>query len=143
MPPPSMGAMTSTRLDEIKVALADRYLIDREIESGGMATVYLARDLKHDRLVFNERGRAGAYLDSLAALHPSVTHGLQQVWRARILAVLGSPDGAIEALHAAMRQGWSGWFREEWGGLHEEPDLASPKSYPAFRRMLTPDQTNL
>jgi serine/threonine protein kinase len=30
-------------------ALADRYRIQREIGRGGMATVYLARDLKHDR----------------------------------------------------------------------------------------------
>jgi serine/threonine protein kinase/Tol biopolymer transport system component len=32
-------------------AIADRYVIDREIGCGGMATVYLARDVKHDRLV--------------------------------------------------------------------------------------------
>ncbi|MFC1661089.1 protein kinase [Gemmatimonadota bacterium] len=32
-------------------ALADRYRIEREIGSGGMATVYLAEDLKHDRQV--------------------------------------------------------------------------------------------
>ena len=32
-------------------AIADRYTIEREIGRGGMATVYLARDLKHDRLV--------------------------------------------------------------------------------------------
>jgi len=32
-------------------ALADRYRIEREIGSGGMATVYLAQDLKHDRQV--------------------------------------------------------------------------------------------
>jgi serine/threonine protein kinase/Tol biopolymer transport system component len=30
-------------------ALADRYRIERELGAGGMATVYLARDLKHDR----------------------------------------------------------------------------------------------
>ena len=30
-------------------ALADRYRVEREIGAGGMATVYLARDLKHDR----------------------------------------------------------------------------------------------
>ena len=32
-------------------ALADRYRIEHEIGSGGMATVYLAEDLKHDRQV--------------------------------------------------------------------------------------------
>ncbi len=38
-------------LDRLKTALADRYAIEREIGAGGMATVYLARDLKHDRQV--------------------------------------------------------------------------------------------
>ena len=32
-------------------ALADRYAFERELGAGGMATVYLARDLRHDRLV--------------------------------------------------------------------------------------------
>jgi TolB-like protein len=32
-------------------ALASRYTIERELGRGGMATVYLARDLRHDRLV--------------------------------------------------------------------------------------------
>ncbi len=32
-------------------ALADRYRIERELGAGGMATVYLAHDLKHDRQV--------------------------------------------------------------------------------------------
>ncbi|HSE65335.1 MAG TPA: hypothetical protein VLB12_00015, partial [Gemmatimonadales bacterium] len=36
-------------LDRIKAALADRYLVEREIGRGGMGTVFLARDLKHDR----------------------------------------------------------------------------------------------
>ena len=35
----------------LAAALADRYRIDREIGAGGMATVYLAQDLKHDRRV--------------------------------------------------------------------------------------------
>jgi serine/threonine-protein kinase len=34
-----------------KTTLADRYLIEREIGRGGMATVYLAEDLKHRRKV--------------------------------------------------------------------------------------------
>jgi serine/threonine-protein kinase len=35
----------------LAAALADRYRIDRELGMGGMATVYLAQDLKHDRKV--------------------------------------------------------------------------------------------
>jgi serine/threonine protein kinase len=37
--------------ERLKAALADRYQIQRELGSGGMATVYLAQDLKHDRQV--------------------------------------------------------------------------------------------
>jgi len=36
-------------MERLKLALADRYVIEREVGAGGMATVYLARDLKHDR----------------------------------------------------------------------------------------------
>jgi hypothetical protein len=35
----------------LNTALTDRYTIEREIGRGGMATVYLARDLRHDRNV--------------------------------------------------------------------------------------------
>lgn len=38
-------------LTRVKNALADRYAIEREIGAGGMATIYLARDLRHDRMV--------------------------------------------------------------------------------------------
>ena len=38
-------------LNRLKTALADRYAIEREIGAGGMATVYLAEDLKHQRKV--------------------------------------------------------------------------------------------
>jgi serine/threonine-protein kinase len=39
---------TSARLTS---ALADRYRLEREVGQGGMATVYLAEDLKHGRKV--------------------------------------------------------------------------------------------
>ncbi len=38
-------------LSRLTAALADRYRIERELGQGGMATVYLAHDLKHDRKV--------------------------------------------------------------------------------------------
>ncbi|MCH7474070.1 MAG: protein kinase [Gemmatimonadetes bacterium] len=41
----------SDLLDRLKTALADRYAIQEELGAGGMATVYLAADLKHHRKV--------------------------------------------------------------------------------------------
>jgi tetratricopeptide (TPR) repeat protein len=43
-------------------ALRDRYVLERELGRGGMATVYLARDLKHQRPV------------ALKVLHPELAH---------------------------------------------------------------------
>src|SRR5262249_18586657 len=40
---------TGSSAHDLTIALADRYRIERELGAGGMATVYLARDLKHDR----------------------------------------------------------------------------------------------
>jgi len=38
-------------ISRVRAALADRYRIERELGAGGMATVYLANDLRHDREV--------------------------------------------------------------------------------------------
>ncbi len=35
--------------DRLTTALADRYRVERELGAGGMATVYLAHDIRHDR----------------------------------------------------------------------------------------------
>src|SRR5690348_7431126 len=48
---------TASRLAD---ALRDRYGLERELGRGGMATVYLARDLKHGRVV------------ALKVLHPEL-----------------------------------------------------------------------
>jgi eukaryotic-like serine/threonine-protein kinase len=42
--------MTDT-LTRLTAALTDRYVIERELGAGGMATVYLAHDVRHDRPV--------------------------------------------------------------------------------------------
>src|SRR2546429_8264222 len=47
-------------VERLRAALADRYTIERELGHGGMATVYLARDAKHDRYV------------ALKVLHPEL-----------------------------------------------------------------------
>src|SRR5688500_14948882 len=41
----------TTTVEQLTRALADRYRVEREIGAGGMATVYLAHDLRHDRKV--------------------------------------------------------------------------------------------
>jgi serine/threonine-protein kinase len=44
------GTVTA-RPERLSVALSDRYRIERELGAGGMATVYLADDVRHDRRV--------------------------------------------------------------------------------------------
>jgi eukaryotic-like serine/threonine-protein kinase len=45
------GVQLPTAPERLTIALADRYRIERELGAGGMATVYLAADLRHDRRV--------------------------------------------------------------------------------------------
>jgi eukaryotic-like serine/threonine-protein kinase len=51
-------------LSQLQEGLAGSYALERELGRGGMATVFLARDLKHDRPV------------ALKVLHPEVAAGL-------------------------------------------------------------------
>ena len=41
----------SADLSRLALALSTSYRIEREVGAGGMATVYLAQDLRHDRRV--------------------------------------------------------------------------------------------
>jgi tRNA A-37 threonylcarbamoyl transferase component Bud32/tetratricopeptide (TPR) repeat protein len=50
--------------DRLSSALSESYRIERELGAGGMATVYLAQDLKHQRRV------------ALKVLHPELAHAL-------------------------------------------------------------------
>ena len=67
-------------LPRLTAALADRYRIEREVGHGGMATVYLAQDLKHRRRVAIKvlRPELAAALGAERFLHEiEVTAGLQ------------------------------------------------------------------
>jgi len=44
-----MGTASGTVPPRLSASLSDRYRVERELGAGGMATVYLAHDLKHDR----------------------------------------------------------------------------------------------
>jgi serine/threonine-protein kinase len=61
-------------LDRTRAALSDSYMIDREVGRGGMATVYLAQDLKHQRQV------------AIKVLHPDIAASLG---RERFLREIG------------------------------------------------------
>ena len=39
------------QFDDLRASMADRYILERELGTGGMATVYLARDARHNRKV--------------------------------------------------------------------------------------------
>ena len=43
--------MTTSLIDRVSQGLAGRYVLERELGHGGMAVVYLARDVRHDRRV--------------------------------------------------------------------------------------------
>ena len=66
------------QLDRIRSALSDRYTIESEAGRGGMATVYRARDLKHQRSV------------AIKVLHPSFA---QSVGPDRFLAEIETTAG--------------------------------------------------
>jgi serine/threonine protein kinase/Flp pilus assembly protein TadD len=56
--------MVALPIERLRDALSDTYAIDRELGKGGMATVYLAQDTKHDRVV------------ALKVLHPDLAASL-------------------------------------------------------------------
>ena len=63
-PTPTMTPLGDDVIAALRTGLGDRYQVEREIGRGGMATVYLAHDVKHGRPV------------ALKVLHPDLTPAL-------------------------------------------------------------------
>ena len=62
--------------ERLAAALVGRYVIDREIGHGGMATVHLARDTRHDRVVAIKVLRSGGiFFQASSSGLPSTTIG--------------------------------------------------------------------
>ncbi len=83
----------------LQAALVDRYQVERELGRGGMAAVYLARDLRHDRLV------------ALKVLHPehAATLGSERFLREiRTVARLQHPH--ILSVHDSGEAAGLLWF---------------------------------
>jgi hypothetical protein len=51
LPPDGIPLATPDLRDHLQTALGTQDTVERELGRGGMATVYLARDLRHERLV--------------------------------------------------------------------------------------------
>ena len=86
-------------LTRLRAALGDRYRLDRELGRGGMATVYLAHDLRHDRQV------------ALKVLHPELaaTLGPERFQREiRLAARLQHPH--ILTVHDSGETAGQLWF---------------------------------
>lgn len=91
--------MLSTGLSELKAALSDRYIIEREIARGGMATVYLATDTRHDREV------------ALKVMHPEIALALGRerfLREIKLTAKLSHPN--ILTVHDSGEAGEHLWY---------------------------------
>jgi serine/threonine-protein kinase len=79
--------------------LSDRYALEHELGSGGMATVFLARDLKHDRLV------------ALKVLRPEVAYALgPDRFRREIRVASSLQHPHIVSVHDSGDTGGRLWF---------------------------------
>ena len=95
--PPS-GYLSSSMRDLLAAALSDRYTLERELGRGGMASVWLARDLRLDRPV------------AIKVLHPELAGAIgveRFVREVRLTARLQHP-GVVPVLDSGAFAGPGG-----------------------------------
>ena len=103
--------------EHLETVLAGRYAIDRELGRGGMATVYLAHDLKHQRAV------------ALKVLHPELaaTLGPDRFQREIRLAARLQHPHILTVLDSGESAGRL-WFTMPFVQVESLITLAIPKS---------------
>ena len=98
---------------------------DRGMAWFGTRGVVAAREGKLDD--------AARWSDSLAALPAAYRFGNTYYWQARIAALSGRPDAAVELLREALGEGLGRHHQ-----IHAEPDFQSMRDFPGFRALLDP-----
>jgi serine/threonine protein kinase len=103
-------------LERLQHALADHYRLEHELGRGGMATVYLAQDLKHARRV------------ALKVLRPEIVPALGADRFLREIAI------AARLQHPHILEGFHSWARA--AGLRKRPVLLR-RPLPSWARTRT------
>ncbi len=125
-------------LERLTQALADRYTVEHEIGRGGMATVYLAQDLKHDRQVAVKVLRP-ELAAGLGAGFAGPGHGSRAAVRNGQSVCRGTDDGDRGASSAgageasSVRRGCCGGCSSGADGLGNQPDDRRPADGTAGR----------
>jgi serine/threonine protein kinase len=115
----------NTMPERLTAALADRYRIERELGAGGMATVYLAEDLKHHRKV------------AVKVLHPELAAVLGAAAEAHFCSELDFVDQVGYGLAKPSVQRWFAWMvlRGVAPGDRDQAHGLLDQAIPAFRSM--------
>jgi hypothetical protein len=112
----------------LAAALADRYRIERELGAGGMATVYLAEDLRHHRKVAVKVLRPELSADAQEAMRNAHTR-----WRVAPMTFT-TVDGRLLAMALVLLAGCGGKSTnslagDEAAGRPAGATAAAPKNY--------------